>query len=47
MMTTPWFYAIAALKVWDRIGEVGKKIGSFTKVIQGPKETFMDFLQTD
>ena len=33
------------LNAWDRIGEVGKKIESFTKVIQGPKEAFMDFLQ--
>ena len=24
---------------------MGKKIESFTKVIQGPKEAFMDFLQ--
>ena len=35
----------AALNAWDRTGEVGKKIESLTKVIQGPKETFMDFLQ--
>ena len=33
----------AALNAWDRI-EVGKKIESFTKVIQGTRETFMDFL---
>ena len=28
----------AALNAWDRIGEIGKKIESFTKVIQGPKK---------
>ena len=33
------------LNAWNRIGEIGKKIESFTKVIQGPKEAFMDFLQ--
>lgn len=35
----------AALNAWYRIGEVGKKIESFIKLIQGSKETFMDFLQ--
>ena len=30
----------AALNVWDRTGEIGKKIESFTKVIQGPKKAF-------
>ena len=30
----------AALNAWDRIEEVGKKIESFTKVIQGPKGTY-------
>ena len=33
------------MNAWDRIGEVGKKIESFTKVIQGPKEVFAGFLQ--
>ena len=32
----------AALNAWDRIEEVRKKTESFTKIIQGPKETFMD-----
>ena len=36
---------IAALNAWDRTEKVGKKIESFTKVIEGPKETFTDFLQ--
>ncbi|KAL6040241.1 hypothetical protein STEG23_020317 [Scotinomys teguina] len=36
---------MAALNAWDRIEEAGKKIESFTKVKQGPKESFMDFLQ--
>ena len=31
----------AGLSTWDRIVEVGKK----TKVIQGPKVTFMNFLK--
>ena len=35
----------AALNAWDRTGEIGKKIESFTKDIQGPKEIFTDFLQ--
>ena len=35
----------AALNACDKTGKVGKKIESFTKVIPGPKETFMDFLQ--
>ena len=30
---------------FDRIGETGKKTESFTKLIQVPKEVFMDFLQ--
>ena len=34
----------AVLNAWDRFEEVGKKIES--KVIQGPKETFMDVLLT-
>ena len=43
MMTTSCLYAIhtAALNVWDRIEDVGKKIESFTEIRQGPKETFM------
>ena len=32
------------MNAWDRIEEVGKKIESFTKVREGPKETFTDFL---
>ncbi|KAL6067262.1 hypothetical protein STEG23_006100 [Scotinomys teguina] len=36
---------MAALNAWDRIEEAGKKIESFTKVKQGPKESFTDFLQ--
>ncbi|XP_052610186.1 oxidized purine nucleoside triphosphate hydrolase isoform X1 [Peromyscus californicus insignis] len=35
----------AALNAWDRVEEPGKKTESFTKVIQGPKESFTDFLQ--
>lgn len=35
---------MAALNACDST-EVGKKIESFTKVIQGTKETFTDFLQ--
>ena len=36
---------MAALNAWDRIEDVGKKLESFTKVIQSPRETFTDFLQ--
>ncbi|XP_052593228.1 torsin-1A-interacting protein 1 isoform X3 [Peromyscus californicus insignis] len=35
----------AALNAWDRVEEPGKKTESFTKVVQGPKESFTDFLQ--
>ncbi|ERE89919.1 Gag-like protein [Cricetulus griseus] len=35
----------AALNAWDGIGEVRKKIESFAKVIQGPKEAFTHLLQ--
>ena len=34
-----------ALNAWDRIGKVGKKIESFTNIIQIPEETFTVFLQ--
>ena len=35
----------AALNAWDKIGEIGKKIESFTKVIQaGPKGNLYRFL---
>ena len=34
-----------ALNVWDRFGEIAKKIEPFTKVVQGPKDTFKNFLQ--
>ena len=33
------------MNAWDRTGEVGKKIKSFAKAIQGPKQDFADFLQ--
>ena len=33
------------MNAWGRIEEVGKKIESFTKVIQDQTETFIDFLQ--
>ena len=35
---------MAALNAWDQIEEIGKKLESFTKVVQSPRETFMDFL---
>ena len=34
----------SALNAWGIIREERRKIDLFTKVIQGPKETFMDFL---
>lgn len=40
-------YCAAALNAWDqkKNEKVEKKIASYTKVIQDPKETFSDFLQ--
>ena len=38
-------YCTAALNAWDRIRKIGKKIESFTKGIQCPKETFTYFLE--
>lgn len=35
----------AALNAWDRIEEVRKRTESFTKVVQGPKETFTNFFK--
>lgn len=36
---------LSALKAWDKVAESGKRLETFTQVIQGPKETFPDFLQ--
>lgn len=36
---------LSALKDWDKVAESGKRLETFTQVIQGPKETFPDFLQ--
>jgi len=36
---------LSALKAWDKVAESEKKLEPFTQVIQGPKETFPDFLQ--
>lgn len=33
------------MNAWDRTKDVRKRTESFTKVIQGPKETFIDFFQ--
>ena len=35
---------VASSTVWDRIEEVGKKIESFTKVIDGPPKSLNRFL---
>ena len=35
----------SSVECLDRIGEIEKKIESFTKVIQGPKEDFTKLLQ--
>ena len=35
---------LSALKAWDKVKESGKRLDSFTQVMQGPKETFPDFL---
>ena len=34
---------LAASNDWERFGEIGKIIESFTKVIQNPKEVFIGF----
>lgn len=34
---------LAAIKSWDKIVETGKRLESFSQVIQGPKETFLAF----
>ena len=34
-----------ALNSWNKIQKPGKRIESYTKVMQGPRETFSDFLQ--
>ena len=33
-----------ALEAWDRITPQGEPTGSYTKILQGPKETYADFL---
>ena len=35
---------MAASNAWNLIEEIGKKLESFTKVVQSPRETFTDFL---
>ena len=32
------------LEAWDRITPQGEPIGSYTKILQGPNETYADFL---
>ena len=39
-------YHTAILNACERCEEVGKTIGSVTKVIQGPKEAFTHYLQS-
>lgn len=33
-----------ALEVWDQITPQGEPTGSYTKILQGPNETYADFL---
>ena len=33
-----------ALKAWDRITPQGEPTGSYTKILQGPNEKYVDFL---
>ena len=33
-----------ALEAWDRITPQGEPTGSYTKILQGPNETYVDFL---
>ena len=32
-----------ALEAWDRITPQGEPTGSYTKILQGPNETYADF----
>jgi len=43
--TLEW-WRLSALKAWDKVAESGKSLETFTQVIQGPKETFPDILQS-
>ena len=36
---------LSALKAWDKVAESGKRHEPFTQVIQGPQESFPEFLQ--
>lgn len=36
---------LAAIKSWDKVVETGKRLEPFSQVMQGPKETFLAFLQ--
>ena len=38
-------YHTGVLNSWNSIEEIRKKIELFTKVIQGPKRIFIDFLE--
>lgn len=37
------FFCITALNTWDKIEESGNRTEPFTKIIQDPKEAFIDF----
>lgn len=36
---------LSVLKAWDKFAQSGKRLESFTQVIQGPQETIPEFLQ--
>ena len=36
---------LSALQAWNKVAESGKRLEPFIQVIQGPQETFPDFLQ--
>ena len=36
---------IEALSAWDKVEESGKRVKSFTRIVQSLKETFTDFAQ--
>lgn len=44
-MITLTLWHTAALNAWDKIQESEKSTGPFTKILQGLKEAFSEFLQ--
>ena len=39
-----WKLKTVALEAWDRMTPQGEPTGSYTKILQGPNESYADFL---